>query len=346
LYKAACAAAVVAALVVCGVAPAQAAARIGATSTGRVAGTAGPSDLVSLVNSLRASVNVAPLSVDPAIASVAQQWANHLASTGSLVHNPSLSTQVPSGWTKVGENIGNGPTLLATYNALVASTFHYANMVDPLFNRTGVGVATDTVGQVWVVQDFGDYPPPVPAAMTFPTPGTVIFPSAQNFTWNQAPGAVYYCLTVGTTQGGVDLLNSGLLYSNQLSYSVPALPGGPLWARLYTWTQGNWIWTDVSFSVTGAATATFTNPTAGATNVNTAQPFTWAPVASAVYYGVTVGTTQGGADLVSTGPLPASQTSYSVPALPAGRTLWARIYSYIDGSWLHYRDISFTAAPR
>jgi hypothetical protein len=345
LHKAACAAVVVTALLLCGVAPAGAAGRTTADA-GRAAGAAGPSDLVSWVNNLRATLNLAPLSVDPVITSVAQQWANHLASTGSLVHNPSLSTQVPSGWTKVGENIGDGPTLLMTYNALVASTFHYANMVDPQFNRTGVGVATDTSGQVWVVQDFGDYPPPVPAAMAFPTSGTVIFPSAQNFSWNQAPGAVYYCLTVGTTQGGVDLVNSGLLNSNQLSYSVPALPGGALWTRLYTWTQGNWIWTDVSFSVTGAATATFTNPTAGATNVNTTQPFTWAPVASAVYYGVTVGTTQGGYDLVSTGPLPPSQTSYTVPALPAGRILWARIYSYIAGSWLHYQDISFTAAPR
>ena len=28
-----------------------------------------------------------------------------------------------------------------------------------------------------------------------------------------------------------------------------------------------------------------------------------------------------------------------------GTTLWARIYSFISGTWSHYNDVSFTAAP-
>jgi hypothetical protein len=180
--------------------------------------------------------------------------------------------------------------------------------------------------------------------MVFPTAGSVIFPSAQPFSWTQAPGALYYCLGVGTTKGSADLVNSGGLGSGQLSYPVPALPGGVLWARVYSFSQGAWIFTDVACSVTGLSTAMLTRPTNGATNVDSTQPFTWSPVASASYYGVTVGTAKGGYELVNTGPLPGSQASYKVPPLPAGKTLWARVYSLIAGSWNHYVDISFTTA--
>jgi hypothetical protein len=305
-----------------------------------------PSDLVTLVNNLRVGVSAAPLATDPTLTSAAQQWANHMASTGVLAHNPNLATQAPSGWTKIGENIGDGFSLTGVFNALVASPDHYANMVDRTFNRTGVGVATDSRGQVWVAEELAAYPPPPVPSIVFPTSGTVIFPSPQPFSWRQVAGGLYYGLTVGTSQGGLDLVNSGLLPASQLSYTVPALPGGQqLWARVYTYVQATWTWSDVKFSVAGLSTATFTQPLNGATNVDTTQPFTWTPVASAGLYWVGVGTTQGGYDLVNSGALQPSQTSYVVPALPAGRTLWARVYSYIGGSWLHYNDVSFTAAP-
>lgn len=304
-----------------------------------------PSTFLASVNGLRASVGAPALVVNSGLASVAQQWADNMASTGVLAHNPDLSTEVPTGWTAIGENIGDGYSLTAVYNALVASPPHYANMVDTAFNDTGIGVTTDGRGQVWVVEDFADYPPPPPATMVFPTTGTVIFPSTQTFSWSEAPGAAYYCLTVGTTQGGVNLVNSGLLAAGQLSYSVPALPGGEtLWARIYTYTGGTWIWSDASFSVTGASTATFTQPTNGATGVSPTQALTWSPVASAQYYGITVGTTQGGYNLVNSGPLPSTQASYQPPALPTGQTLWARVYSYIASSWDHYSDVRFTTA--
>jgi hypothetical protein len=318
-----------------------------AGATPAVAGTTtpGPTDFLGWVNNLRATVNDAPLVSDATLTSVAQQWANHMAGTESLTHNPSLSTQAPSGWTKMGENIGEGFSLSAVYNALVGSPTHYANMVDQTYNRTGVGVATDANGQVWVAEDFGDYPPPTPATMVFPANGDRIFASAQAFSWAMSPGANYYLLTVGFTQGSYELLNSGVLLNTQLSYPVPAMPGGPLWVRIYTYTQGAWIWTDASISVVGPTTATFTQPTAGAANVSTAQPFTWSPIPGATYYVMTVGTTVGAYDLFLSQLMPASQTSDAVPALPTGRTLWARIYSYMGGAW-RSSDISFTAAAR
>ena len=312
--------------------------------TARAAQTDDPSQMLTWVNSLRAGVGAAPRAADPTLSSVAQQWANSMASSGVLAHNPGLSTEAPSGWTEIGENVGEGYSLTAVYNALVASPGHYANMVTPGFNLTGIGVATDSSGQVWVAEDFGDYPPPSPATFTFPTSGDLIFPSPQTFSWGAVPGAVYYDLTVGTTQGGIDQLNTGLLPASQLTYSVPALPGAQtLWARIYTYVKGAWTWSDISFSATGPSPATFTNPTSGATNVNVATPFTWTSVAGAQYYWITVGTTQGGYNVFYTALLPPTQTSYTMPALPAGATLWMRIYTYMNGNWVHNGDVPFTA---
>jgi len=304
-------------------------------------------DVLSMVNTLRAGANVAPLAADAGLTSVAQQWATNMASTGLLAHNPNLATQAPTGWTKIGENIGDGSNVFAIYSMLALTSPGRVNMIDASYNRTGIGVATDSRGHVWMAEEFADYPPPPAPTLVFPTNGSVIFPSAQSFSWSQTPGAMFYCLTVGTTPGGTDLTNSGLLTSSHLSYSVAALPGSEaLWARIYSYGQGLWTWSDVKFSATGASTAAFIRPAAGATNVDTNAPFTWAPVASAGYYAVTVGTAVGGYDLLNSGLLEANQTSVSVPALPAGRTLWARVYSYIAGSWVHYSDVSFTAAAR
>ncbi len=206
---------------------------------------------VTMVNNLRSQNRVAPLATDPAMTSVAEAWANNMANTQSLSHNPNEATQIPSGWTKMGENIGEGHSLAAVYASLVASQPHYANMVDPAFNHTGVGVAIDSNGQVWVAEDLADYPPPQTPVIVFPTTGTVIFPSSQTFSWQAVPGATIYCLTVGTTMGALDLFNSGNLLNGQLSVMVPTLPvNNSLWIRVYSFVAGTWSWSDANFAVT------------------------------------------------------------------------------------------------
>lgn len=312
-----------------------------ATVVGAASATAS-SDVTTLVNNLRRTVNIAPLATDPGLTSVAQQWANHLAAVGALSHNPNLATQAPGGWTKIGENAGSGPGVTIAFNALVASVAHYANMVDPAYNRIGIGVAVDTKGVVWIVQDFGGFPPPGSPTLVFPTNGTVIFPSPQQFSWSQLSGATSYRVAIGTTRGGTDLLNSAVLPITQLSYNVPALPAGEqLWFRVSSYAQSVWTSTDANFSVAGPGTATFTQPIPGSTGFNVTNAFTWQPAPQAQGYLLTVGTTPGGSDLAWSGMLPASQASYRVPALPAG-TLWATISTENNNTWTS-QQINFTA---
>jgi K(+)-stimulated pyrophosphate-energized sodium pump len=94
---------------------------------------------------------------------------------------------------------------------------------------------------------------------------------------------------------------------------------------------------------TPAPAPAFITPTDQA-HVDTNQPFAWVAVPGASEYCLTIGSAQGADDLVNSGPLGSQQTSFPVPSLPAGRSLWARIYTSVDGRWSH-ADVSFSAAP-
>jgi uncharacterized protein YkwD len=52
------------------------------------------------------------------------------------------------------ENIAVSNSVQSAFNALVASSGHYANMVNPTFTEIGSGVWADAGGRVWVTQVF------------------------------------------------------------------------------------------------------------------------------------------------------------------------------------------------
>jgi hypothetical protein len=111
-------------------------------------------DYVSRINALRASVGRAPLQVDGELSSIAQSWSAHMAATGTLSHSPNLASGISAPWMKLGENVGTGPGNDPIWNAFVNSAHHYANIVDPDFNRVGVGVAYAANGTQWTTQRF------------------------------------------------------------------------------------------------------------------------------------------------------------------------------------------------
>jgi hypothetical protein len=139
------------------------------------AGAAGEvSDYLSRINSLRASVGVQPLLVDGELTAAAQGWAEHMAAAGVLSHSPNISSGITQSWSKVGENVGVGPDVASIFPAFVASAAHYKNLVDPAFNRVGVGVAYGG-GRQWTCHRFmqlsgGGSPSPAPAPAPRPAP--------------------------------------------------------------------------------------------------------------------------------------------------------------------------------
>ncbi|MEC5168420.1 CAP domain-containing protein [Glaciihabitans sp. GrIS 2.15] len=141
----------------------------GLTSVGVTSASASEADTIAaLVNQARASAGLPGLIHNPAMDSVALQWANHMGAAQSMTHNPDYSTQIPSGWSRAGENVAMGqPTPAEMHTAWMNSAGHRANI---LGDFTDIGIAFVTVnGTTWGVEDFGKYaghagaPAPAPA---------------------------------------------------------------------------------------------------------------------------------------------------------------------------------------
>jgi hypothetical protein len=179
------------------------------------------------------------------------------------------------------------------------------------------------------------------AAFTNPLNGLAKIDTTKPFTWNRVSAAQAYVLAVGTTLHGTDLINSGVLPPSQSSLAMPDLPAGrTLYATLLTDVAGTWRYQAITFTA-AVGHATFTNPVNGQTNVNNAQPFTWATIPAAQGYLLVVGTTIYGTDLTQSAALPALQRSYTVTALPKGRILYATLFTEINGSYSRYQVVGF-----
>lgn len=111
------------------------------------------SEFVSKINGLRSSVGVAGLAANAELSNYARWWAKQMADSGNFSHSNIASLLDP--WSTVGENLGYGPSVTSVFNALVASSGHYQNMVDPRFTSVGVGAYVDSTGRIWTAHIFG-----------------------------------------------------------------------------------------------------------------------------------------------------------------------------------------------
>jgi hypothetical protein len=134
-----------------------------ATSQGANASDpAAEADFVGRINSLRAGQGAGQLQVHSVLTAKAQAWAAHMAATGCLCHS-NLTDGITVGWSKLGENVGRGPSVASLQAAFTASPEHFANMIDKRFQWVGIGVAYGG-GQMWVAEVFMDGAgPPVPS---------------------------------------------------------------------------------------------------------------------------------------------------------------------------------------
>lgn len=125
---------------------------------------AAEAEMAALVNELRDNLGLNALSYHSAIAEVARRWSHTMAVEQNFMHNPNLAQQYPAGWLSSGENISwNYPVnslsdaVLSSFNGLVYSPGHYANMISPEFTHLGVGIALED-GRFWVTQNFASFP--------------------------------------------------------------------------------------------------------------------------------------------------------------------------------------------
>ena len=118
-------------------------------------------DVANAVNQDRAAAGLAPLVRDAQLDAVAASWADHLAATGTLTHTDLyalLRLPYMSAWRALGENLLVGPGNLgggAAADLWMGSTEHRAAILDPSYDRIGVGAARDPSGRLWIVAEFG-----------------------------------------------------------------------------------------------------------------------------------------------------------------------------------------------
>jgi hypothetical protein len=186
------------------------------------------------------------------------------------------------------------------------------------------------------------------AVFTFPTNGQTNVVNNAPLTWAGIPGADGYALAVGTHPNGTDVFSTFGLPPSQTSYLPPrALPSGvTLYAAVLTSVHNQWTRAQTIAFTAAPGAATFVYPADGQLGVDTTKAFTWSPIPQAQAYYVLIGTTRFGADVVNSGVLPANLSSYLLPtAPPYNVTVYATIFTEVNGTWTRYTDVSFSANP-
>ena len=130
---------------------------------------AAEAEMARLVNELRSSLGLVPLTVHTGLSTVARSWSMTMRDRGIFEHNPNYAhetryaldwRQYPISWS-AGENIAfneaSGRTIMdavqVAFDGLAGSPGHYANMTYPDFNLLGVGIAVED-SSFWFTQNF------------------------------------------------------------------------------------------------------------------------------------------------------------------------------------------------
>ncbi len=113
------------------------------------------------VNDERAERGLEPLAWNDELATVARDWSAEMARTGRFQHQDLgqlLRQEELSGFQGLGENIfqATGPVPAGTVHAgWMRSDDHRVNVLNPGWDRIGIGVHCAENGSVWATQEFG-----------------------------------------------------------------------------------------------------------------------------------------------------------------------------------------------
>ena len=109
-------------------------------------------DFHALVNVERAKKGLGALRMRTEIVAVARDHSARMATDRELFHNPRYPEQI-TGWQRLSENVGYGPTVDRIHRALMESEGHRRNILDDRVTEVGIGVVIRD-GRVWVTQNF------------------------------------------------------------------------------------------------------------------------------------------------------------------------------------------------
>lgn len=127
-------------------------------------GTDPAAALVDMVNRARATERSPPLERDPALDALARAHAEAMRRLKRIAHDTGEGdprTRVEAAGLALlatGENVAHAADVARAHRALWASPSHRENLLEPRFDKIGVGLALDSDGSVWVCEVFADTP--------------------------------------------------------------------------------------------------------------------------------------------------------------------------------------------
>ena len=155
--------------------------------------------VVSLINQYRAGKGLSQLAVSAPLTASSEWKSLHMAGYGYFAHDDPAPPASRSAYQRArdcgysgsswGENIAWGyASAQSVVNGWLGSAGHKANIENPGFSSTGVGVAANGSGQLYWTQNFGNDvsgsapPAPTPPAPTPPAPHTARTHTARTHT--------------------------------------------------------------------------------------------------------------------------------------------------------------------
>ncbi|MCP4337350.1 MAG: hypothetical protein GY799_00340, partial [Desulfobulbaceae bacterium] len=181
------------------------------------------------------------------------------------------------------------------------------------------------------------------AEITTPSPGSQLNSTSVTFTWNSS-GADQYWLWIGTSSGANDVYSDD--QGTNTSVAVSDLPrdGETLYVRLWSKVNGEWFYSsDNTYNACNCSSsvAAIQNPSSGSALASDTETLTWNN-SGATQYWLWIGTSSGGNDVYNENQ--GTNTSVAISGLPhSGETLYARLWSKVNGTWLYNSDYTYTA---
>jgi uncharacterized protein YkwD len=111
---------------------------------------------IDLINLSRGQNRVPLLRENGELNTKADAWASQMRDRCQISHSR-LADGAPSGWQKLGENVGRGGTISQVHLAYLNSPGHRRNILDPAFNQVGAAAVYGTCNghrMVFTVQVF------------------------------------------------------------------------------------------------------------------------------------------------------------------------------------------------
>lgn len=114
-------------------------------------------EFLSKINASRAAAGLGKLQMSGGLSSYARGHSGKMADAGKIYHSTSaqLRSAAGSGWSKIGENVGRGPSVSGLHTAFMNSSGHKANILGS-YDTAGVGVSVKD-NYIYVTVVFVNY---------------------------------------------------------------------------------------------------------------------------------------------------------------------------------------------